>query len=837
MLYEKSKLKNISFPLGGIGSGSVGLAGNGALVDWEIFNRPNKGGINGYSNFALKLDYQGKTLAKVLQGDAITPLTGTDNNFGLGPRTQTMAGYPHFKNAVFEGNFPIASLTLSEDGFPVVARLKAFNPLIPHDDYDSSLPAAFFEWEIENLTDDELPCAIAFSLLNPSDKSLNAPFVSNEKNGLYLFDAEHEKDDPSYKDLSIITDAPDSAVQCFWYRGTWMDSPTVFWKNFVQDYRIRPRVYDNVGSRDEGSLVAYFTLPPKARNSVKFVLTWNVPTQYNYWNEIKDENGKDLTWKNYYATLFENSKASASYAIEHFLELLEKTEDFTNTLYQSSLPAELVEAISANLSVLKTATVLRLEDGSLWAWEGVYRQKGSCEGSCQHVWNYAYTLAFLFPKLERSLRENTMKYGLYPDGSTSFRLSLPIGRERDKGRACVDGQMGEVIKCYREWKISGDDEWLKSHAEKIFKMLEFAWSDDNFDAWDKDADGILEGRQHHTLDMELFGPSSWLEGFYLLALDCGAKIADFVGDEKRAAFYRKLYANGKKWTNERLFNGKYFIQQIDIKDKSLLEKFENAEQKYWNNETGEIKYQIANGCIIDQMLADWHASIIGCEPVFDENKKQIALDNLYKNNFKENMRDVTNMWRNFAVDDERGTIICSYPDGVAVPTIPIPYCEECMTGFEYALAGLMLSNGKENECLNMVSAVRDRYDGEKRNPWNEIECGSNYARSMASFALLPIYSGFQFDMSKKHVGFFPLRDSGSFLWSVKNSWGKVKISENGVIFEVFGEPITLVSFGIKRANRAAELSIDGKPVDFKTFSDKIAFRQTVIFKNAEIRLI
>ena len=50
---------------------------------------------------------------------------------------------------------------------------------------------------------------------------------------------------------------------------------------------------------------------------------------------------------------------------------------------------------------------------------------------------------------------------------------------------------------------------------------------------------------------------------------------------------------------------------------------------------------------------------------------------------------MSNMWRNFAVNDESATIICSYPNKDNMPSIPLSYCDEAMTGFEYALAGLM----------------------------------------------------------------------------------------------------------------------------------------------------
>ena len=395
--------------------------------------------------------------------------------------------------------------------------------------------------------------------------------------------------------------------------------------------------------------------------------------------------------------------------------------------------------------------------------------------------------------------------------------------------------MGEIIKCYREWKISGDDNWIRKHANDIFKMLEYAWSPNNKDLWDADKDGVLEGRQHHTLDMELFSASSWLEGFYLLALDCAAQIAEAVGDSEKASDYRKLYDNGRRWMNENLFNGEYFCQKIDVKDKSLVDRFGASE--YWNNEAEEIKYQIGEGCIIDQMLAEWHAGIIGNNNLYDDDKKRTALKNIYKNNYKSSMRDVVNMWRNFAVNDEAGTINCSYPDGTAVPAIPIPYCEECFTGFEYAYAGLMIANGFVTEGETVIKSVRDRYDGDKRNPWNEIECGSNYARSMASYALLPIYSGFSFDMVKKHIGFLPVKQGGRYVWSVGNTWGTVDIDNNSNILTVLGEPLEICSYSLKNSENVKEVFADGESVSFRKNEGKIEFDILSVKSKLEIKII
>ena len=840
MIYEKQKTQNVSFPLGGIGSGSIGLAGNGELIDWEIFNRPNKNSRNEYSHFAIKATSKNNNVTKVLHGDTNENLSGMIDRkagFGHGVRGSSLAGFNHFKNVSFDGTFPIANLTFSDEDFPGVVKLLAFNPFIPHDDYNSSLPVAFFEWEIQNNSNEEVEYSLGFTVCNPSMLAKHDAVTSKSGNGVYLGSYE-DKNSIKYSDLCVLTDGEDYALQQYWYRGAWQDAITTYWKNFTTQNRLENRVYDGEYQRnrfsrnkkDHATVASYVTIKPNESKKVRFVLAWNVPNAYNYWeSEVKEG---ELTWLNYYATQFSSSRESALYAIENFSALLSKTEQFTSALFSCTLPSFVKDAISSNLSVIKSPTALRIQDGSFWGWEGCNETYGSCLGTCQHVWNYAYVMPYLFPKLERSIREMTMNVALDGTGGTRFRINLPLERNYGEYRACVDGQMGEVIKCYREWKFSGDDNWLKTYADKIFSMLEYAWSDENKDKWDADCDGVLEGRQHHTLDLELFSPSSWLEGFYLLALDCGAKMAKHLGDDARFEKYTELYNKGKKWTNENLFNGEYFYQKIDLTDKSLIDRFEDVDY-YWNDEVKEIKYQVAEGCIIDQMLSDWHAVLIGADGIFDTDKKKRALESLFKHNYKDSMRTVTNMWRNFALNDESATIICSYPNPEKTPTIPISYCEEAMTGFEYSLAGLMIANGMIEEGEKMVKAVRDRYDGEKRNPWNEIECGCNYARSMSSFALMPIYCGFTFDMTRKHVGFAPITKQGKYLFSVCESWGVVEFDEQSFTLSSLGNPLTLSSISLPN-NSVKTVIVDGKEIDFTTNGNEINLNNVTIYKELKV---
>lgn len=839
MIYTGENLKEIIFPLGGIGTGSIGLAGNGNLVDWEIFNRPNKGSFNHYSFFAIKAEYpDGKIVAKMLHGDWNKDLMGKYSKiqfggYGYGPSGGTMGGFPHFKNVRFDGKFPIATITFTDDDFPAKVVLKAFNPFIPLDADNSSIPAAFFEIAVASKVDG-VKYSVLLTVGNPFEASLNAKVDNARYTAVQLKYDGKTPDDKEYGDMTVAVDRADGIYQEFWYRGGWQDKVTTFWYDF-NETDFANRHYDTAGKVDMCSVGAREVVGAKETRKFRFIISWNIPNNYNYWSPYKDENDNDVCWKNYYATKFGDSSASCFYSLDNWNTLYKKTDKFCKSLHSSTLDKAVIDAASSTLAVLKSPTVLRLEDGTLYGWEGVHEKSGSCEGTCTHVWSYAYALCFLFPELERSLRDTEFKYDTDENGKMQFRTQLPLGRPRGNFHACVDGQMATIIKIYRDWKITDNGEWLKDNWDNIKRVLEFAWNEHNTHEWDADKDGVLEGRQHHTLDMELFGPSSWLEGMYLAALKAASEMADFLGDTAKKEEYAALFESGSKWTKDNLFNGKYFCQRVNLEDKSVTEHFNCP--NYWNDEKKQLKYQIGEGSEIDQMLGQWHANICGLGDIFDKEQRHIALENMVKNNFKSSLRNHANAWRLFALNDEGGTIICSYPEDCNRPIIPIPYCDECMTGFEYAFAGLLIGEGFVEDGLNAVRAIRDRYDGKKRNPWNEIECGSNYARAMASFALLPIFSGFEFDLPQKHIGFAPIA-KGDFkcFWSLGSGWGDFVRTEKATEIVINYGYLELESVSLDNAQNVKAVYADGKKIDFTNNGGNISFDRVKVAKELRFEL-
>jgi len=863
-VYRGDYRREISFPVGGIGAGCIGLDGYGRLRDWEIYNRPNKLSLNGYSHFAVKAERDGRVLdARIMNADlpptymgealaapanfgnsdAKTIRSVLNSNYGFGPGRALLTGMPHFKDSVFEGAFPFARVTFEDESFPGGVSLSAFNPFIPLDEDASSMPAGFYTVTIKNTQDAAIDYTAALSLGNPYPGTHDTELIENNiLTAVQMCDIDMtDPDNPEYSRLLMAVGADEAvSVQRNWFRGSWFDDLSMYWHDFTTPGALKSRVYaprpDWKGRADTATLAVHVTLQPGEERKIRFVIAWYMPNYVNYWRPVKEEEGMKGHWKNFYATMFGSAQEVAECALNRWDELEGRTEAFADALYSSDLPESALDAVCANIAVLKSPTCVRLTNGEFYGWEGCQMNAGSCEGSCTHVWNYAFALPFLFPRLERSMRELDFTYNQRDDGGMAFRLQLPLGRARSTFPPCVDGEMGGIIKSYREWKIMGDDEWLKTWWPKIKKSLEFAWSETNEHKWDPGRTGVITGRQHHTLDMELFGPNAWLNTFYLAALKAAAEMAERVGDADAEA-YRELYKKGREYTESELFNGEYFIQKIDLNDEHVLDPYEggsmvgSARDSYWNEETGELKYQIGEGCGIDQVLAQWMSDMSGLGEVLDGEKIASALKAIYKHNFYPELRAHANPCRIYGLNDEAGTVICEWPEYVRKPIVPVPYAEETMHGFEYQAATHLIARGFEEEGLRMVRAVRDRYDGYRRNPWNEMECGSNYARSMASFALMLIYSGIKYDMPDRKMGFKPYKGEGTFFWSLEGAWGTVKAGKDSLTLTVVEGEIEIRTLVTDVKAQSAE--IGGEAAAFAQVEDGIKFEKPVVIGAGE----
>jgi hypothetical protein len=479
----------------------------------------------------------------------------------------------------------------------------------------------------------------------------------------------------------------------------------------------------------------------------------------------------------------------STYWARHYGRLCEASRRFADCFYDSSLPAEVIEAAAANLTILKSPTVQRQADGRLWAWEGCHDNAGCCHGSCTHVWTYAQALPHLFPDLERSLRATEFGASQDRQGHQNFRANLPIRPVTHDFHAAADGQLGGIMKAYREWRVSGDQAWLSKLWPCVKQSLHYC-----IDTWDPSGRGVLIEPHHNTYDIEFWGPDGMCTSFYLGALAAAVEMAQAVGDD--ATPYTELLARGRAFTEADLYNGEYFYQRVQWQ--GLRAGDPTSVKAYgarYSPEAVELlqqegpRYQYGEGCLSDGVLGAWMAAVCGLdEEILDRSKVESHLLAVFEHNFRANLSDHANPQRpTYALGDEAGLLLCSWPRGGAL-TLPFPYSNEVWTGIEYQVASHLMLLGHAEEGLRIVRAVRDRYDGRVRNPFNEYECGHWYARALASYALLQGLTGVRYDAVDRVLHIRPSipGDFRSFLCTA-TGYGTVGVKE--------GQPFVEVRYG------------------------------------------
>ena len=483
------------------------------------------------------------------------------------------------------------------------------------------------------------------------------------------------------------------------------------------------------GEKLIGALSQTVSLPPGQEATVTFVLAWHFPN--------RPDRGQ------FYATRFKDALAVAQYVAANLDRLAGQTRLWHDTWYDSTLPHWLLDRLFSTVSTLATGTCQWWSNGRFWAWEGV----GCCHGTCSHVWNYEHGLARLFPQLERSVRE-------MQDYNPEAGFDADTGMVRFRGEGwkmwAGDGQAGTVLKAYREHLVSPSGEFLQRLWPNIRKSLEFLIKED------ANGDGLIEGSQHNTYDINFFGPNTMVGSLYLAALRAGEEMARTVGDAEFAATCRKIFETGSRLTVEQLFNGEYFVQKVDLAQ--------------------HPKHQYADGCLADQLFGQGWAHQVALGYIYPEDKVRSALQAIWKYCWApdvgpQNEAHPPQRW--FARPGEAGLFTCTWPKSKHLGPDSVLYRDEIWTGIEYQVAGNMVWDGLLTEALAICRAVHERYHPSKHNPWNEIECGDHYARGMASYGVFLALCGFEYDGPHGRLGFAPRITPQDFkaAFTVAEGWG------------------------------------------------------------------
>ena len=776
--YDSAHLLKIALPLGGIGTGTVSLGGRGELRDWQIMNVPAIGyGTvpKSYSNDApfFSIYYKQADKASVTKG-LMGPIDFSEYLDEEGDPV-FHHGIPRFAKASFDAAYPFGQVNLSDPNSPIKVKIMGFNPLIPTDENNSGIPIAVLTYQVTNHSNKTIEVSVCGTMRNfigQDDSKVKFDWKNsivplginhnhnkfkeeNGLNGIFMYSDSVDKNDPAFGTIALTTNSKSGVThRISSVANSWSNGNLNFWDDFSEDGELTEKSKE-ADNDPMASLAVKRKIEAGKTESFTFFITWNFPNRKAWSPTVVG---------NYYSTLYKDAWDVAAKTVPQLPELEKRTLTFTNAFLQSSYPTVVKEAALFNVSNLRSQTVFRIKSGEMMGWEGIFDRIGSCKGSCTHVWNYEQATPFLFGNLSKTMRDVEFKYATDANGMMSYRASLPLDKASSYKVAAADGQMGTIMKFYRDWQLSGDNQYLKDNWNRVKLVMSYAWQPKG---WDGNQDGIMEGNQHNTMDVSYFGPNPQMGLWYLGALKAGAKMASYMNDKEFESKCLSLYANGTKYMDDSLFNGEYYEQHIT--DPKTFEYIDMSDKN-----TSIPPFQLGKGCLVDQLVGQYMASICGLGYLVKAKNINTTLKSIMKYNYFSDLGNHYNNMRSFVMGDEAGLVMASWPKGRL--KVPFPYFNEAMTGFEYTAAIGMMYEGMDKDGLKCIKSIRDRFDGQKRNPFDEPECGHHYARAMASWASILAISNFHYSAVDQTISF--TNKPGQYFWSTGYSFGTAKITKD-----------------------------------------------------------
>ncbi len=763
---KRDELKYIGMPIGGICTGQLYISGDGRLWLWDIFQsnykregpaEPKKWRLDQFSMGGL---YQ-KPRVSSSKNDRFHVNSGFAIRCKQNDQIKFFSLDHHgFSDISFRGEYPVAKVTYQKEDLPVAVNLKAYSPFIPLNVKDSGIPVTVMSYELINNGSQEILLDIGGWLENKvcpeitdfDFKRTNTILRGDGKTTVFMTaSGDGLSARKGYGDMaiSLLGDAQNHKATAR------LESADV--ESALFEGSDRADATFEAAQSAMGGLSTSFRLAPGEHKTVTFLVSWYFP----YYNEQPTDGSQmgaiqDLSkLKRHYANYYSNANEVASYVANDFDRLSATTMAWNKTWYDSTLPYWFLDRSFISLDCLASQTSHLFDNGRFWGWEGV----DCCPGTCTHVWQYAQGMAHIFPSIERDLRER-VDYGIsYDQGLIHYR------GENGKNFA-VDGQLGTIIRVYREHKIASDETFLRDIWPKVRQSMQYVI--------DQDAkqDGLLEGKQPHTLDAAWFGPMGWVSGMYLAALKASEQMALEMDDNEFAEKCSAILDKGRKNYVDKLFNGEYFVHL-------------NPDFKSINTN---------KGCHIDQVLGQSFACQVNLPEVLPQKETRSALKSIWKYNFAPDAgqyaidHKTIKGERIYAMPGESGLLMTTWPyggDEKAVPGMaarpdnseywegPGGYFDECMNGFEYQVASHMVWENMLTEGLSVMKAVHERYNAAKRNPYDEVECSSHYARSMASYGVFLAACGFSYHGPKGEIGFAPKINPDNFkcAFTTAEGWG------------------------------------------------------------------
>ena len=765
----------MAMPLGGIGTGNLAICADGALRQWQLANLGNHRGDLPSTFFALRVQ-RGEPPLGVTRVLAAPPATTTEpaplvtDHLVPAWQRELLDRVGGARRTSFRSTYPVAELDYDLD-LPVAVSMRAFTPMVPLDTDVSSIPTAMFEISLTNASATGVHVWLAASMQNPvghdgasAPLGVHAPGYGGNTNrvqrregwtrlvmeslglvptsagagqAVLTCDAARTVALPQWRELGELLDFLAS-------RNPFGESARLDQAPQLADAHpgaVTPYTGASpAGATWNGTLAAPVPLGPGESRTVRFAITWHFPNRYVNFTQFGQPDprwGPTQFWLgNHYATRYADAEAVADRVEREWRELERDTLAWTSMLTDSGLPPDAVEHLAAQAAVLRSPTCFRAADGAFYGFEGVNGAStvghagdigGSCPLNCTHVWNYEHALATLFPDLEVSMRDTELDVMQAPNGAIPHRVVappyLPQMWDRPIGgpeQPALDGMLGTILKSYRELRSGAvDRSWLDRRWGSLQRLLDHVRR-----TWDPDGSGILSGIQPSTHDIDLHGLNSFMGTLWLAALRAMEEMARIRSEDGLAGELHELFRRGSRTYDEELFNGEYYRQKLDP--------------------GAPTTYQWGEGCLTDQLIGQWWAHELDLGHLLPEEHVRSALRAIVRHNLCTDFAARPHEQRAFADGADVGLLMCTWPTG-GRPEVPTRYADEVWTGTEQQVAAHCLWEGLEEEGWAIMRGIWARYDGSRRNPYNHIECGDHYARSMSGWTLLNAWSRRRYD--------------------------------------------------------------------------------------------
>ncbi|PFX22524.1 hypothetical protein AWC38_SpisGene12961 [Stylophora pistillata] len=771
--YSNDALRAVTLPLGPIGGGSIALAGDGGLRQWQITNTVNHVAHVPDSFFAIRVDQGSSSKAVILQSstwyddEGFTPAAYVTDHVVPDGSKQLLGELPGVKTLEVTAKYPIAEVDVLSDEVPVQVHLEAFNPCIPLDSKNSGIPVIILNYTVTNSSNDAAKVSLLGSLQNiagwdgltPITSEVACPGYGGNMNSLLqssrLFgidmsnqSLEEQSASNGHVSISVVTKPGDNL------------------STMLQ--------YDEMGKTWNGAVCCEREIPPNKSETFTFLLAWHFPHRYVNWSQkafgIHDPDTQFYIG-NQYVKFWKNINEVLCYTTANLGFLTSLTRNFMNAMFDSTLPWQIIDSAAGRLSPLRSPTCMWLADGNLYGFEGCSKVGGCCPLNCTHVFNYEMAIAKCFPDLERTMRVLDLKEQIAPNAIIPSRTTVPLELRRlwsfwpnytDVNPAsttiCVDGEIGTVLKAYREVLQGASQEWFDGVWPAVKKIMA-RWMGE-LDT----GDGLIRTPQPNTYDTAFYGVNTFTCCLYHCALRAAEEMAKLQKESDLADQYSARFKLGSANLDKACYtNGKWYTQVLDP---------ENP------------KAELADGTFVDCLLGQWWAYVLQLGDILPKEHVKSTLENIYSRNHVDSFIPEDQKPRKFFDQRDAGLYICRWPG--SPPEDPFRYSSEgAWTGLEYEYAHLCLSQSMDTTALRVLTDTREKYDGTRRSPWNEIECGDHYVRPMAAFTLFELASGQTWKLSEVgnpviSLGFAPRINPSNFcgFFITGTAWGQFKQKGN-----------------------------------------------------------